>query len=259
MVDAAGAGPLAPTTRPAPAAPSVPRRRSFWVGLVMVVVGAAGTVVAVVGLGMGIVTALSPQSLRPSGETTVDLEPGQQAVWQATGRRSGGGGFTFSTNGLPTVRPSDLDVVGPDGAEVPVTAVGVMSETLDQGGEIWTAVAHVEVPRPGAHRVTVRSTGGPRLAIGPSVGASFRRALPWAAVGVVGGSLLVIGAIVMVVATVRRSSERKRLAGPPPGVPMGPPPGGGLGAPYGALQAPPYGQPSVPYGQPGWPPPGPPR
>lgn len=237
---------------PAPAAPVVPRSRAFWVGLVLVVLGAAGAVAAVVGVAMAVVPSLSPQALRPSGETTVDLEPGEQAIWQATGRTSGGGGFTFSTNGRPTVRPGDLRVVGPDGADVPVTAIGATSETLNQGGQIWTAIAHVEVPRSGSYRVTVRSSSGPELSIGPSIGTSFRRSLPWFVVGVASGTLLVVGTIVMVVAAVRRSSARKRLAGPPPGVPMGPPPGAVPGGPYGG----PEGAPGAP---PGWPASGPPR
>lgn len=249
-----------PGTLPAPAAPSVPRRRSFWVGLVLVVLGALGTGIAVAGAALVLIPALSPQSLRPSGETTVELDGGQQSVWQATGRTSGGGGFTFSTNGPPTVRPADLRVTGPDGADVPVTSVGSVTETLNQGGQTWTAVAHVEVPRSGTYRVTVRSTGGPQLSIGPSLGTSFGRTLPWLAVGLVGGSLLVVGAIVMVVAAVRRSNERKRLAGPPPGVPMGPPPGPS-GVPSGGPYGPPgpLGGPWPPGGPPAWPPAAPPR
>lgn len=246
------AGHAGPATRPAPAAPTVPRRRSFWVGLVLVVVGALAGGVAVAGAAVVLVPAFSPDALRPSGETTLVLDAGQQSVWQATGKTSGGGGFTFSTNAAPTVRPADLRVVGPDGADVPVTSVGGVSETLNVGGQIWTAVAHVDVPREGSYRVTVRTTGGPQLSIGPSLATSFRRTVPWLVTGAVSGALLVTGAIVMVVAAVRRSNERKRLAGPPPGVPMGPPVGGPYGQPYGGSPVPPapaYGAPGLP----GWP------
>ena len=210
-------------------------------GLVLVVVGVLGGGVAVAGVAVVLVPAFSPDALRPSGETTVVLDAGQQSVWQATGTTSGGGGLTFSTNAPPTVRPSDLQVVGPDGADVAVTSVGGVRETLNVGGQIWTAVAHVEVPREGSYRVTVRSTRGPQLSIGPSLATSFRRAVPWLAVGAVSAALLVTGAIVMVVAAVRRSTERKRLAGPPPGVPMAPSFGGPYGAPYGSGM--PYGPP----------------
>ncbi len=145
--------------RGAPSA-DVPRegwlRRIGWARRVLAIVVVVSFAVAafawvrVVSSAFGALTQ-TPMSTPGSAEYTFGT--GRYAVFERTGSQRGGGGITFTQNGFPELRPSDVTVTGPSG---PVrTRLMDSNETINRNQAIYTGVVEFEVTEPGRYQVGV--------------------------------------------------------------------------------------------------------
>jgi len=149
------------------------------------------------------------------------LSRGTWFVFQRTGTTSGFGGFTATHTNAPTLQPSDVTVTGPDGSELPVEYVTV-NETITRSPAIYTAVVQFKAVSSGTYTVRVQ-TPDSEVIITRSLGETVRGFVGLAAVGGVGGLLVVTGVVLLIVGSVRRgrvSRLQPVMAGafpPPPG------------------------------------------
>jgi hypothetical protein len=184
-------------------------------GLIILGVGLVTAAVSLATAGPTMFSAVRSATTSPSRvtpfDTVISLRHGKYSVYELTGHRTGGAGLSFTENGPVTLAPDDVQVTGPDGAAVPVTAPGVVTETLTRGGDIYTAAARIDVPAAGHYRVQVTGIPGATLIITPSLGA----ALAATRVGLIAGGLSVVALIVglaLFLAGVARSRKPGPLA-----------------------------------------------
>ncbi|HRW39058.1 MAG TPA: hypothetical protein P5254_15270 [Aquihabitans sp.] len=291
--------------QPVPAGPVLDRPEAklpgligIWIGVVLIVAGVVLGIVLAVGGARTIVSGVSDLQRLPidqGGTVQIDDE-GQISVYAERLTLDRSSGFTTGgTGGLP---PVALSVYGPDGEPVPVAVPGTVERyTWDQHEGVRIATFGAE--RAGTYEIVptaVGAIGGYRtLAVGPAL--DLGRGIVGILGGIFGGGLvIVIGVVVLIVSSVRRSRARRATtwtpsvgapggavgwapppvavpspygsaagwAPPPPSAP--PPPGVGPGAGPPSSYVPPAGSPWVPppasgspAGPPGWvPPPAPP-
>lgn len=176
--------------------------RGVAIGRLLVVVGTAVLLLAM--LGLTVWRLPDPVALRSPGETSLELPQGEQAIWQVVDADVVSDRAGAPSSDLPTVPLADLQVVGPNGDDVPVSWTDVQLGTM--GDRTVVAVAHVDLPRSGFYRVSVRTKQAVGLAIGPSAGARLVSIVRWLSVGALGGSALLIGGVLLVVLGRRRSA-----------------------------------------------------
>ncbi|MEZ5181897.1 MAG: hypothetical protein R2702_08500 [Acidimicrobiales bacterium] len=208
--------------QPAPAGPVLdgPRAKlpglvGIWIGIVLIVVGIGLGAVLVVGGAKRIVGGVSDLHRVPieTGGTVQIDEAGEVSVYaeRLTLDRSSG----FTTGGTAGLPPVALSVYGPDGDPVPVVVPTVVERyTWDQHEGVRIATFGAE--EPGAYEIvptSIGAIGGYRtLAVGPTL--ALGRGIAGILGGIFGGGLvIVVGVVVLIVSSVRRS----RPDGPPRG------------------------------------------
>jgi hypothetical protein len=262
--------------------PKMPSSAGYWIGAILVALSMVGGVV-LVGIGFGRLISLTiGESIQVPSDTTRTLDPGKFKLYHSSSNYD-----SYDTNPVFTI-------VGPDGADVPVTDVAgadhpYYSSSRDSTIATFTATqrggyqikTELRPDRPGhaygsysSVPTTRPRSGQPRLEIDQYTYPSYvnlaaadsevaGQTVPFILSGFGGGFVLfVVGLILLVVTGVRRSRARKartppRPPGPPPGAPPWasyPPPGG---YPGGYPPPGPYGQPPPPGGPYGAPPPPP--
>jgi hypothetical protein len=88
-----------------------------------------------------------------------------------------------------TISPSEVVVTSPTGQELDVLEPG-SSESIDRSGTIYGGVVSFRVPDAGPYRVSVDAPAETLVLVAPSLGQTFLKALPGAALagfGVIAG------------------------------------------------------------------------
>jgi hypothetical protein len=147
------------------------------------------------------------------------LAAGRWDFYELTGTTSSSssGPLSFSTTHehFPGLSSSMIGVTGPGGQMLSVQAQsGNSTQTIRKGAGIYTAVAHVDLPRPGRYVIRVSSDGPARVILARPVLPELEAVLPWAA-GAVAGAVLILAGLVLATLGYRRPG----LAPPPPGPP----------------------------------------
>ncbi len=197
---------------------------SLRVSLVVLAVGIAASIAGGVGAGVTIASNVFESS-------TVDLPAslqrhlaaGSYEVYQRTGSRTGGSGFTFSRSGPTTVTPSDVSVTGPDGTPVPVEPPGTVTETITRGSATYTGAARFHVDTAGDYRIDIRSTvvGFQQVVVSRTLGDTFRQSAGWFGLLGIGSLVATVGLVLLIVGAVRRNRANR----PAPAFAALPPPG----------------------------------
>jgi hypothetical protein len=196
-----------------------------------------------VGLGLGAVadgkSPFGPGSPRAvPGQFRESLSGGRWNVYEMTGIRHGRsiGSFSYrvSSGHAPALTPSMITVTGPGGRGVPVTAQpSDVTETLQKGGDTYTAVADFDAPRSGTYSVAVASPGQEHVLLARPFWSGLAAFLPWAGGALAGALCFLIGLILLIV-EYRRGSAGRPAATPPGTTPPGTTPPGTTppGAPH---------------------------
>ena len=168
-------------------------------------------------------------SLPTPGTSTRHFGAGTWTIYQRTGSSTGAAGFSVTTNGAPTIDPSQVQVSAPDGTGLAVREV-TADETITRNSTIYTAAVQFHVAAPGSYTVRIDTPSPGRVLIAPSFGDTFRGIVPLALVAAGGGVVLAIGFVLLIVGALRRGGASPlsgaALAAPGrPGTTSGPPPG----------------------------------
>jgi hypothetical protein len=159
---------------------------------------------------------------------------GTYEVYQRTGTRGGGGGFTFSNDQPATLQPTDVVVVGPDGSRLATNPTFGATETITRGSGSYTGVVTFDVTTSGDYTVDIAADGGlPEAVVTRSIGSAAHAAAKWIVLLVLGALAAAIGLVLLIVGIVRRNRASQ------PGAPYAP----GYGAVPAYGSAPGYGAP----------------
>ena len=254
----AGVGPSGPVG-PTPAPPGkVPSALGYWIGAVIILIGALAAVVWFVSGVSNLFSAVDdyPRFSVP-GQATVSLEAARYKVFAEYP------GAASDVNGV--FRVGDVTVTDRVDQAVPVRS-SFTEETYDWNGHEGRAIAEFTAPTAGNYTVEAtlppnRSSTTVRVAVGRGLQPSA--IFPLFAAAGLGGLALLAGIVLIVVTAVRRGRAKRRLdpmpvfAGPHPGYPgppgaygqWGPPPTWGAPMPPGGYGPGPY--PGAPPSPPG--------
>lgn len=132
------------------------------------------------------------------------LDAGDYEVYQRTGTRTSGPGFSTSDEAPATIGPGDVVVLGPGGQTVPVGAAD-QDETLTRDRTTYTGTVLFHVSHAGTYRIGIRADGGFAEAIVAStLGDAFRRAAAWLSIAVLGGLVALAGLVLLIIGSTRR-------------------------------------------------------
>jgi len=201
-----------------------------WPAITLVSVGAACAIAGIVlFVFVGLVGLLGLRAHSVPGVVTIDCHVGDYYVFQHTGERISVPGFSYSNSSLPTLNPDEVFVTGPGGTH-PGTWSGDGAETITEGSWVYSNTVGFHIALPGSYSVRIGGNTSTSVIVAPSLGSEIVRAAPWLIL--LGGGVVIAipGAILLIVASVRRSRARKSLYYPwpyPPGpnFPQAPPPG----------------------------------
>ncbi len=199
---------------------AMPRRKPgppLAVGFAVLAVGALVAVPSLVVIVTRTVHALSSRVLVTPGSTERHLTPGTWRVFQRTGTKTGVAGLSITHLNPPDLQPAEVTVTGPDGG-VPVGYTTV-SETLTEGRAVYTAQLQFDVTSAGTYRVRVDTPAPSEVVIARSLTDVYRGAGGWLVGIFLGGLTAVVGVVLVVVGSVRRSraTANPTWRPPPPG------------------------------------------
>jgi hypothetical protein len=133
------------------------------------------------------------------------LDAGDYEVFQRTGTRDAGSGLFGSEEAPTTIRPGDVQVIGPDGSPVYVDLADVTGDTLTRGHAVYTGAVRFRAPTSGTYRISITAEGGFAEAIvTATIGEAFRRAVGWLLTLVAGALVALTGVVLLIVGATRR-------------------------------------------------------
>lgn len=135
----------------------------------------------------------------------LELRSGTYVVFEQVGTTVGGGGFSYTRTGRPSITPADVRVTGPGDTALAATPMpSSSSQDLNRDGAVFVGVARLRVPVSGWYRVQVSAPSPTAVVVAPDIGRTFLRALPGVGVGVLAGLLGSAGLVSLVLVWSRR-------------------------------------------------------
>lgn len=186
---------------------SSPPRARIWPAITMLTVGVA---CAFAGLMLFNVVGFAgfESPLYQAPITVARCHVGDYYLYQHIGSQVSVPGFSYSHSGSPTLKPSEVDVRGPDGSRV-ATFVPGSSDTITKGSWIYFGTVGFHAETPGTYEVHVSDVSPPDMIIAPSIGSQFVRAAPWLIMVAIGELVAVAGLVVLIVRAVRRGRQNQ--------------------------------------------------
>ncbi len=188
---------------PEPATVTRPPGPSLRLAILLMV---AGAVLAVPTLIAGIVpitrSISSAGTFVSPGPVSMHLGKGTYMVYEFTG--SSAFDSPFNDDDV-TISPADVTVTGPTGLPVNVFDRGSVRETRRSNGGEFVGAARFTTPTDGLYTISVRSSTPTGFAVARPLSAAIRKALAWFALAGVGGIAFVVGVVLLIVGSVRRS------------------------------------------------------
>lgn len=194
---------------------------------------AGGAIVACIGLIVASVSQYSDEvdsmdRIDVPGEAALELEAGEYTVYYET------------DNGIYLDPDIDVDITGPDGADVPVTRKAD-TDAYVTGRHEGEAIYTFDAPEPGTYQfvvgeeegVTRDRDGNIAVGEGPGILNMVGRIVLGVAIAFVG---MVAGIVIVIVVGIKRGKNKRRLN---PYTPPPPPPGWGYPPPGGMPPPPP--------------------
>jgi hypothetical protein len=161
-------------------------------------------------------------SMTTPGSVTLHLNKGLYKVFEYTGTAAAGTPLRSLPPAVTTIHASDVNVGGPGGGAIPVSNADP-TETITRGHRHSTSAVAFRVSTPGDYTVRIAGARG-EVVIARSLADAVRSRVAWVAGIPIGGLLFLVGLVLLIVAIVRRSKDRKaEISGyPPPGHPPAP-------------------------------------
>ena len=94
-------------------------------------------------------------------------------IFQRTGTRAGGGGFTVTHNDKPSLSPAQVSVTDTGGTRVAIHPVTV-NETITRGSRIYTAAVQFHIQTAGRYQIRVNTDGASEVVVARSLGETLR-------------------------------------------------------------------------------------
>jgi hypothetical protein len=178
-----------------------PMRGARRVGLVVVLAAAAllvlGGVMLAVSLGPSIASTVSAQPYAVPADATIAMDRGRWVVFEQTGLQTQTGPVTSTVNRGPRLAPDQVTVTDAAGATVPTTEIA-STQTVNQGGVVYTGAVTFTVPADGSYRVVVTGTEG-QVLVAKDLGEQFASAVVWFGLLGLGMVGLLVGVILILV------------------------------------------------------------
>ena len=154
-------------------------------------------------------------SIHTPGAAERNLSPGKWFIFERTVTAHGGGALAYTPNDAAVLRPTDVAVTGPDGVEVPVSAV-TTKETIKKGSRGYKAGLKFTGTLAGTK---TGGTQGPdaEIIVVRSLGDSFREVVSLVWVGAAGGFLIAAGVVLFLVGSRRDGRASTPALGARPG------------------------------------------
>jgi hypothetical protein len=152
------------------------------------------------------------------GAASVHLGKGNYMVYEDTGSISFGS--SFSSNDTVTITPADVTVTGAGNTVVETFDRSSTRESISSGGHRFLGAVRFTTPASGDYRVSVRGASPKAVLIARPVSDTIRSVLGWFALAGVGALIFMVGVLLLIVGSVRRSRTRNAFAyaaPPPPG------------------------------------------
>jgi hypothetical protein len=193
------------------AKPARPPGPSLRLSLVLIIVGLALAIPTFIAGIVPIARAVSdPQGFNAPETVRVHLGKGDYMVYEYTGHNSIGSAFSTNTN--VSISPADVTVTSPDGTSIEVRERGDLQETLAVRGDRYAGAVRFTTPVAGEYIVKVDSTVPVPVLIARPFGDTVKSVLGWFALTGVGGVMAVVGIILLIVGSVRRSRTKNAFA-----------------------------------------------
>ncbi len=188
---------------PQPVAVTRPPGPSLRLAILLMV---AGAVLAVPTLVAGIIpitrSVSNAGTFVSPGPVVMHLGKGTYMVYEFTSDGSFDAPFN---NDDVTISPADVTVTGPTGLPVNVFDRGSLRETCRSNGGEFVGAARFTTPTDGLYTIAIRSATPTGFAVARPLSAAIRKALAWFALVGVGGIAFVVGVVLLIVGSVRRS------------------------------------------------------
>jgi hypothetical protein len=205
------------TPTPTAAKPPGP---SFRLSLILLI---AGVVIAIPALILGllpIIRALDASEFRVPGTNVMSLGTGTYVVYERTG--SAGLGDTFDAVTV-TLEPEDVTVTDESGSRIETYRPSLYNDVLTQtdSNARYTGALRFKTTHDGEYTIAVRSPRPTTVIVARPFIDTVRRALAFFVVAGVGGIMLIVGVVLLIVGSVRRSRYRTAMAFAVPVTPAG--------------------------------------
>jgi len=132
---------------------------------------------------------------------------GDYLVYQDTGTSDSGSAIGIAQSGSLSITPDQVKVVGPSGSRVPTWASNG-AETITKNSRSFDGAVGFHAAVAGTYSVTVASARPTSVIIAPSRGNQVVHAAPWLILSGVGTTIAIVGLVLLIVASSRRSRAR---------------------------------------------------
>lgn len=171
-------------------------------GAVLLAVGLVVSSVAGVLLVRNFVTALKVVEIA-APSTTLHLSPGTYVIYERSGTERDSGTVSVTSKIEVHLSADEISMKSDEGRVIPVGAIRG-SETYTRGQKVFDGVGRVKIENSGDYTVAVADAQANEMIIGRSIWGSFKSlALPLA-LSSVGGVVFLVGAILLLVAILRK-------------------------------------------------------
>jgi hypothetical protein len=202
---------LAPPSMPPPMPSVVPPRIDRprrWPSIAILIFGSvcvtAGFVLFFV---VGFVGILNSTVYDTPVHVSLQCHVGDYLVYQNTATSGTGPAIGIAPSGLLTITPDLVKVVGPNGSRVPTWA-GNGAETITKNSGTYNSAVGFHAAVAGSYFVTVESPRPTSVIIAPSLGNQVVHAAPWLILSGVGMVIAIVGLVLLIVTSNRRSRAR---------------------------------------------------
>ena len=190
--------------------PPVPRRSRGLVitGVVLMIVSVIVTFVGIGGVVDSSIDAVDAPRIDVPGEQALTLEPGRYAVYApkpAAGEAA-----------LSDLRLSDITVIAPSGATVPVDTIDT-NVVISDGDVKWAAVGQFEAEGTGEHTIRIGPPADTTVLVAPTIAEVGERSVLWVLLSGLGFVGFIVGVVIMFTGVARRAGDE----GPGPDAPFG--------------------------------------
>ena len=180
--------------------PPAPRRSRGLVitGVVLMIVSVVVTFVGIGGVVDSSIDAVDAPRIDVPGERALALEPGRYAVY-APRAEAGEAALT-------DLRLSDITVIAPSGATVPVETIDT-NVVISDGDVRWAAVGQFAAEGTGEHTIRIGPPADTTVLVAPTIAEVGDRSVLWVLLSGLGFVGFIVGVVIMFTGVARRAGD----------------------------------------------------